>query len=133
MPLFFWLQWSISTSYILILEMFFWNKPRARAVFGFSSEFAESTQAIAANQGLYNGFLAAGLLWGLFLPKKNFGRQLQLFFLLCIIIAGVFGSFTIKDSIIFLQGLPALVALVMVLVSKRAIEKKKKEASNLFN
>ena len=111
---------AVEHLYILILEMFFWNTSRAQSVFGLSPEFTESTQAMAANQGLYNGFLAAGLLWGLFHSKRRFGQELQLFFLLCVIIAAIFGTFTVKGSILWMQGLPALTALVMVLVGRRA-------------
>ena len=102
--------------YILVLEMFMWTKARTRKVFGLSAEFAESTKAMAANQGLYNGFLAAGLIWGLFHSNPAFGFQIQVFFLLCVIIAGIYGSITVKRSILFVQALPALLAL-LVLVS----------------
>ena len=115
---------AVEHFYILVLEVFFWNTSRTRTVFGLSPEFAESTQAMAANQGLYNGFLAAGLLWGVFHSRKSFGQELQLFFLICVIIAAIFGSLTIKYSIILLQGLPALAAFLMVLVGRRVAKKR---------
>ena len=101
--------------YILVLEMFLWTKPRALKVFGISKDFAESTQAMAANQGLYNGFLAVGLLWGLFHPNAEFAYQIQLFFLVCVLIAGIYGGYSVKKSIFFVQGVPALLAIIGVL------------------
>ncbi|WP_139996715.1 DUF1304 domain-containing protein [Paenibacillus paridis] len=101
--------------YILVLEMFLWTSDRARKSFGTTKEFAESTKSLAANQGLYNGFLAAGLFWGLFHPTAEFGYQLQLFFLICVLVAAVYGGITAKKSILVVQGLPALIALVFVL------------------
>jgi len=96
--------------YILVMEMFLWTKPRTLKVFGLTREFAESTTALAANQGLYNGFLAAGLVWGLLHPNNDFGLQLCVFFLLCILIAAIYGAMTVKKSILFIQGLPAFLA-----------------------
>lgn len=96
--------------YILVMEMFLWTKPRTLKVFGLTREFAESTKALAANQGLYNGFLAAGLVWGLLHPNNDFGLQLCIFFLLCILIAAIYGAMTVKKSILFIQGLPAFLA-----------------------
>ena len=92
------------------MEMFLWTKPRTLKVFGLTREFAESTKALAANQGLYNGFLAAGLVWGLLHPNNDFGLQLCIFFLLCILIAAIYGAMTVKKSILFIQGLPAFLA-----------------------
>ncbi|WP_127533933.1 DUF1304 domain-containing protein [Paenibacillus kobensis] len=106
---------AIEHFYILMLEMFMWNTPRARKVFGTNEAFAESTKSLAANQGLYNGFLAAGLLWGLIHPDASFGHQIQLFFLSCVIVAAVYGSFSAKRSIFFTQGLPAVLAMSAVL------------------
>lgn len=103
--------------YILILEMFMWTTPRARKAFGTSQTFAEETKSLAANQGLYNGFLAAGLLWGLLHPEAAIGHQIQLFFLGCVLVAAVYGGVTAKRSILFVQGLPAFVALAFVLLS----------------
>lgn len=97
--------------YILVLEMFWWTKPRTLKVFGITKEFAQSTTALAANQGLYNGFLAAGLFWGLLHSNPGFGAQIQTFFLLCVIVAAVYGSITAKRSILYVQGAPAIAAL----------------------
>ncbi|QMV41283.1 DUF1304 domain-containing protein [Cohnella cholangitidis] len=102
--------------YILILEMFLWTKPRAMRIFGTTKPFAEETKSLAANQGLYNGFLAAGLIWGLVHPDPAFGRQIQLFFLICVLVAAVYGGLSAKRSILFTQGLPALIAFIFVLV-----------------
>jgi putative membrane protein len=106
---------AVEHIYILIMEMFMWTKPRTLKVFGLEKSFAEETKAMAANQGLYNGFLAAGLLFGLFHSNAAFGLQLQVFFLSCVLVAAVFGSFTVKRSILFVQGVPALLALLSVL------------------
>jgi len=98
--------------YFLILEMFLWTKPMGLKTFGMTPERAAMTASLAANQGLYNGFLAAGLVWGLLLGAAGFG--VQVFFLLCVIVAGVFGAATAKRSILYIQALPALVALILV-------------------
>lgn len=98
--------------YFMVLEMFLWNKPSGRKVFGLSREFAEQTASLAANQGLYNGFLAAGLIWSLVFPPLAY--PLQIFFLGCIIIAGVYGSITANRKILIVQALPATVALILV-------------------
>lgn len=103
--------------YILVLEMFLWTKPRTLKVFGMKSDLAELTKAMAANQGLYNGFIAAGLIWGLFHNNLAVGFQIQVFFLLCVIIAGIFGGMTVKKSIVFVQALPALIALIALFLS----------------
>jgi len=100
--------------YILILEMFLWTKPKALKVFGLSKEEAENTKAVAANLGLYNGFLAVGLLWGLIHPVNAIGIQIQIFFLSCVLVAAIYGCVTAKKSILFVQGLPALIALLLV-------------------
>jgi putative membrane protein len=102
--------------YFLVLEMFLWTKPRTRAAFGMTAEMAEQTKVLAANQGLYNGFLAAGLLWSLFAPAA-YARPLGLFFLGCVLIAGIYGGFTANKRIFLLQALPAALALVTVLLS----------------
>ncbi len=104
--------------YILILEMFLWTKPRGRRVFGTSEQQAKDTKVMAANQGLYNGFLAIGLLWGLFHPNEFFGWQLQVFFIFCVLIAGIYGGLTAKRSILKVQALPALIALVFLFIFK---------------
>ena len=103
--------------YILVLEMFLWTKPAGIRAFGLTPEFAEQTAVLAANQGLYNGFLAAGLIWGLIL--KDRGESVQMFFLSCIVIAGIFGGITAKPSILWIQGAPALIALILVLLARR--------------
>jgi putative membrane protein len=103
--------------YFLYLEMFAWTQPRTRRAFGTTAEFAEESKTMAANQGLYNGFLAAGLLWGIVHPNPATGHQIDLFFLICVIVAGVYGGLTVKRSILLIQGLPALVALVVLLAS----------------
>jgi len=103
---------AIEHLYIMALEMFFWTKPRTLKVFGFSKEFAQSTTAMAANQGLYNGFLALGLLWGVFHPNDVFSFQIQVFFLLCVIVAAIYGALTIKKSVIVMQGVPAILAFI---------------------
>ena len=96
----------------LVLEMFLWTKPFGRRVFRTTPEFAEASAALAANQGLYNGFLAAGLVWGLLLGEE--GLAIQRFFLGCVTVAGVFGAVTVNRRIFFVQALPALVALVLL-------------------
>lgn len=101
--------------YILVLEMFWWNTPRGRRTFGTTPEFAAQSRVLAANQGLYNGFLAAGLLWGLWLGIA--GRPIVLFFLGCVIAAGVFGAATANGRILFVQALPATAALILTLLS----------------
>src|ERR1700754_2500364 len=99
--------------YFLVLEMFFWDKPRGRRVFGTTPEFATASKTLAANQGLYNGFLAAGLVWGLVSGRDD----VQLFFLGCVIVAGACGAVTVIRRILFVQALPALVGFVLVLLS----------------
>ena len=101
--------------YFLVLEMFLWTKPAGRRAFGTTQEQAEQSKVLAMNQGLYNGFLAAGLVWGLMLGAA--GRSIVVFFLVCVIVAGVFGAATASRKILYVQALPALVALVLVLVS----------------
>ena len=108
---------AIEHLYILVLEMFLWTRPAGLRAFGLTPEFAEQTAVLAANQGLYNGFLAAGLIWGLIL--KEDGISIRIFFLSCVIIAGVFGAITAKPSILFVQAAPALIALVVTLLARR--------------
>lgn len=100
----------------LVLEMFLWTSPFGLKTFGLTPEFADQSRALAANQGLYNGFLAAGLIWGLLVQQNGFA--IQVFFLCCVIVAGVFGAATAKVSILFIQALPAAVALALVLASR---------------
>ncbi|GAA4553592.1 hypothetical protein GCM10010309_42090 [Streptomyces violaceochromogenes] len=104
-------------AYILVLEMFLWTSPRARAAFGTSAEFAASTKALAANQGLYNGFLAAGLAWGA-VASDPVGFQVSVFFLVCVAVAGLYGAATASRKILFVQTVPALAALALVLLAR---------------
>lgn len=103
--------------YFLVLEMFFWTKPMGRRAFGLKADFAEQTKALAANQGLYNGFLAAGLAWGLMQGAAGAGKPWLIFFLGCVIVAGVFGAATASRKILFVQALPGALALAAVLLS----------------
>ena len=104
--------------YFLTLEMFFWNQPLGRKAFGLTPEFAASTAALAANQGLYNGFLAAGLIWGLVAYGVATGRPILTFFLLCVIVAGIYGAATVSRRIFFVQAVPAIVALALVWLAR---------------
>lgn len=106
--------------YILVLEMFLWRSERAYKAFGTTPEVAAITAPLAANQGLYNGFLAAGLLWGVIHPNRAFAWQIQAFFLLCVAVAGVYGAATAKRSILFVQTVPAAIGLALVLLANRA-------------
>ena len=108
---------AIEHLYILVLEMFLWTKPAGLNAFGLTPEFAEQTAVLAANQGLYNGFLAAGLIWGLI--RKEDGIPIRVFFLSCVIVAGVFGAITAKPSILYVQAVPALIALIVTLLARR--------------
>lgn len=98
----------------LVLEMFLWTQPIGKKIFRLDPEFAKKSATLAANQGLYNGFLAAGLLWSLMAPNQAFSFQLKLFFLSCVVIAGLYGAYSVGKSILFTQALPA--ALVIILV-----------------
>lgn len=100
---------AVLHAYFLVLEMFLWTKPTGLRVFGQTPEEARITQVLAANQGLYNGFLAAGLVWSLILGAA--GRHIAEFFLTCVILAGIFGAATASKRIIFFQALPAALAL----------------------
>ena len=101
--------------YILILEMFLWTGPRGQKAFGLTPEFAQQTRALAANQGLYNGFLAAGLIWSLLHPQAEFAWQIALFFLACVAVAGIYGAATASRKILFIQTIPAVVAMLAVI------------------
>ena len=101
--------------YFLILEMFLWTKSRTRKTFGTTEKFAEESKVLAANQGLYNGFLAAGLVWALLESDWHFSFYLKIFFLSCIIIAGIYRAISTKNKkLFFVQSLPAIIALVLV-------------------
>jgi putative membrane protein len=97
---------------ILVLEMFLWDKPAGRRAFGSTREFAAATKVLAANQGLYNGFLAAGLFWGLSLGEA--GHSVKVFFLACVLVAGLYGAATASRKILFVQALPAAIGLVLL-------------------
>lgn len=103
--------------YILVLEMFLWTTPRSLMAFRMSAEKAEATKVLAANQGLYNGFLAAGLFWGLFYPSITVSYQLKLFFLGCVLVAALYGGITAQRRILVIQGLPALAAVIFVVLA----------------
>ena len=98
----------------MVLEMFLWNTATGRKIFGLSKDFAKQSAALAANQGLYNGFLAAGLLWGL---VSTGGFDALIFFLSCIIIAGLYGAIIASTMILFVQALPAAVAMILLILN----------------
>ncbi|MGI5242722.1 DUF1304 domain-containing protein [Dactylosporangium sp. CA-139066] len=100
--------------YFLVLEMFLWTAPRTRAAFGTTEDFANASKALAANQGLYNGFLVAGLVYGLIASSLAF----QVFFLICVIVAGLYGAATASRRILLVQALPGAVALAAVLIAR---------------
>lgn len=100
--------------YFLILEMFLWDKPAGLKAFALTPEFAAASKNLAANQGLYNGFLVAGLVWGLLLGAD--GIQIKTFFLACVIVAGVYGGLTVKMKILYVQAAPAAFALTLLLL-----------------
>jgi putative membrane protein len=99
-------------AYFLVLEMFLWDKPAGMKAFKLTPERAADTKVLAANQGLYNGFLAAGLLWGLWLGPA--GNAVKVFFLLCVLVAGVYGAATVGRKILFVQALPAAIGLALL-------------------
>lgn len=101
--------------YILVLEMFLWTGPRGQKAFGLTPEFATATKNLAANQGLYNGFLAAGLFWSVLHPAPEFAWQIAIFFLACVAVAGIYGAATASRKILFIQTLPAVIALLAVI------------------
>ena len=98
----------------LALEMFFWDHPVGRKRFGLTPEFSKASATLAANQGLYNGFLAAGLIWGLITGDTS----IKIFFLVCVLIAGIYGGFTARRTILYIQALPALLALIAVYLAR---------------
>lgn len=100
-------------AYFLVLEMFLWTKPTGRKVFGLDAEFAEASKGLAANQGLYNGFLVAGLGWGLVSGRDD----VRLFFLGCVVVAGAFGAATVSRRILFVQAVPAVLAILAVVAA----------------
>jgi len=101
--------------YFLVLEMFLWDKPFGLKIFHLTPEYAKTSKALASNQGLYNGFLSAGLIWGLWLGAA--GRDVKLFFLFCVVAAGLYGGYSVSRKILLVQAIPAVVALALLLVS----------------
>ena len=101
--------------YFLVLEMFLWDKPAGRRAFGLTQEMAAATKKLAANQGLYNGFLVAGLVWGLLAPDGGF--SIKVFFLSCVVVAGVYGGITVNKKILYVQAVPALIALSLLFIT----------------
>ena len=101
--------------WFLVLEMFLWEKPAGLRAFGMTPERAAASKVLAANQGLYNGFLAAGLIWGLWLGAP--GRDVKVFFLGCVVVAGLYGAATASRKILFVQALPAALGLALVLLA----------------
>lgn len=97
----------------MVLEMFFWDHPTGRKIFRLTPEFSAASKQLAANQGLYNGFLAAGLIWSLYSDRFD----LKMFFLGCVIVAGIYGALTVKPRIFFVQALPAVVALAATVLA----------------
>ena len=102
-------------AYFLVLEMFLWDKPFGRRTFRLTPEFAAASKGLAANQGLYNGFLVAGLVWGLALGAA--GIDVKVFFLACVVVAGLFGGATVNRNILFVQAVPGIIALALLLAS----------------
>lgn len=107
---------ALLQSWILVLEMFLWTRPLGKKAFRLSDEFAAASRVLAANQGLYNGFLAAGLFWGLWLGPE--GLAIRLFFLSCVLIAGLYGAATVGKKILFVQAVPAALAMILVWLAR---------------
>ena len=105
-------------AYFLALEMFLWTKPLGLKTFNQTLAKAQDSAVLAANQGLYNGFLVAGLVWGLLHPVAAFAFQIKVFFLLCVIVAGLYGAWSVSKRILFVQALPAAIALALVYLSR---------------
>jgi putative membrane protein len=104
--------------YFLVLEMLFWTRPTGLRIFGNSPAQAEASRVLAANQGLYNGFLAAGLLWSAVHPVPAFSAQLAFFFLACVVVAGAYGGYSVSRKIFFVQAVPAILALLVMLAGR---------------
>jgi len=102
--------------YILVLEMFLWDKPAGLRAFGQTQAAASASKVLAANQGLYNGFLAAGLFWGL--SQGDAGTPIKIFFLACVLVAGIYGAITANRKILFVQAIPAAIGLVLVIATR---------------
>jgi len=108
---------ALEHAYFLYLEMFLWTRPKGLKTFGNTPEKAEASKVLAANQGLYNGFLAAGLVWGLIYPNAAAGVHIQMFFLACVIVAGIYGGLTVSKRIMVLQAGPALLGVLALLAA----------------
>ena len=106
---------ALQHGFFLVLEMFLWDKPLGRKIFGLSKEQAAQTKVLASNQGLYNGFLALGLLIGIF--SETVGFEFKVFFLSCVVVAGFFGAITVNKKILWVQGIPGAIALSFVLLT----------------
>ena len=104
-------------AFFLVLEMFLWDKPLGLKIFRNTIEKATDSKVLAANQGLYNGFLAAGLLWGLLHPNPAFAFQIKIFFVLCVIVAGAYGAATVSRRILYVQAAPAALALIVLFLA----------------
>lgn len=103
--------------YFMILEMFYWDKPKGLKIFGMKEEEAKISKTLAKNQGLYNGFLAAGLIWAI-IDENNF-QDISIFFLICVTIAGIYGAYTTKKiKLFFVQSIPAIIGIILILLSK---------------
>lgn len=100
--------------YFLILEMFLWTKPFGRKVFHNTEDYSRSTKVLAANQGLYNGFLAAGLIWSFFISDVSFATDVKIFFLSCVLIAGIYGGYSVSKRLFIIQGIPAGLTLILL-------------------
>ncbi len=104
---------SLLHIYFLILEVFLWDKPKGLKTFGLKQDFATESKVLAKNQGLYNGFLSAGLIWAILHNNTGFGIQIAMFFLTCVLVAGIYGAYTTqKIRLFYIQGVPALLGLV---------------------
>lgn len=108
---------ALAHIFFLTLEMFLWTRPLGMKVFRNSPAKAQETRVLAANQGLYNGFLAAGLIWSLFQSDALFATQIKIFFLSCIVVAGIYGAWSVSRKIFWVQAFPALLALIAILIS----------------
>lgn len=104
-------------AYFMYLEMFLWTKPKGLKIFNNTLEKAKASAILAANQGLYNGFLAAGLLWGVLHPNVQFGLQIKIFFFGCVIVAGLYGAKTVGKKILYVQAVPACLGLIATLLA----------------
>ena len=109
---------AVEHLWFLVLEMFLWTKPLGLRTFRQSEEKARASAPLAANQGLYNGFLAAGLVWGLLAAPPEFAVSIKVFFLTCVVIAGIFGARTVSPRILVVQAVPAAVALLLVVLAR---------------